>query len=196
MSSQGVSAGIDMALWLIGQIYSPTTREAHSATSNTTPRPRTPTSADCGRRRNDRRMWALHAGFLALEISPTLPIPVLAEAWRGGTRQASLARFLALCTTEALTDEQAKVVSALAARVLVTTTSSTLLSWRGPLAVTTPWRPPTPRSSVRSRTLYVPASRLRQFDGSASRLTMLTDDRQLHMGPRADRGGATGFAGR
>ena len=34
--------------------------------------------------RNDRRMWALHAGFLALEVSPTVPTPVLAEAWRGG----------------------------------------------------------------------------------------------------------------
>ena len=29
--------------------------------------------------RNDRRMWALHAGFLA-EVSPTVPTPVLAEA--------------------------------------------------------------------------------------------------------------------
>ncbi|MBI5087364.1 MAG: twitching motility protein PilT [Actinobacteria bacterium] len=61
-------------------------------------------------------MWALHAGFLALEVSPTVPTPVLAEAWRGGTRQASLARFLALCTTEPLTDEQAKAVGTLAAR--------------------------------------------------------------------------------
>ena len=66
--------------------------------------------------RNDRRMWALHAGFLALEVSPTVPTPVLAEAWRGGARQASLARFLALCTTEALTEEQAKAVGARAAR--------------------------------------------------------------------------------
>jgi hypothetical protein len=66
--------------------------------------------------RNDRRMWALHAGFLALEVSPTVPTPVLAEAWRGGSRQASLARFLALCTIEALTEEQAKDVGTLAAR--------------------------------------------------------------------------------
>ncbi len=49
---------------------------------------------------NDRRMWALHAGILALEISPTVPTPVLADAWRAGPRHASLARFLALCTTE------------------------------------------------------------------------------------------------
>jgi len=66
--------------------------------------------------RNDRRMWALHAGFLALEVSPTVPSPVLAEAWRSGPRQASLSRFLALCTTEPLTEEQANAVGALAAR--------------------------------------------------------------------------------
>ena len=66
--------------------------------------------------RNDRRMWALHAGFLALETSPTVPTPVLAEAWRGGPRQASLARFLALCIAEPLTDQQARAVGALAAR--------------------------------------------------------------------------------
>lgn len=61
-------------------------------------------------------MWALHAGFLAHEVSPTVPTPVLAEAWRGGSRQASLARFLALCTSEPLTDVQAKAVGTLAAR--------------------------------------------------------------------------------
>jgi len=66
--------------------------------------------------RNDRRMWALHAGFLALEVSPAVATPVVAEAWRGGSRQASLARFLALCTTEPLTEERAKAVGALAAR--------------------------------------------------------------------------------
>jgi hypothetical protein len=66
--------------------------------------------------RNDRRMWALHVGFLALEISPTVPTPVLAEAWRGGPRQASLARLLLLCTTDPLTDEQARAVGALAGR--------------------------------------------------------------------------------
>ena len=65
---------------------------------------------------NNRRMWALHAGFLALEVSPTVPTPVLAEAWRGGSRQASLAGFLALCTTEPLTEGQAKAVGTLAAR--------------------------------------------------------------------------------
>lgn len=39
--------------------------------------------------RNDRRMWALHAAFLTADVSPTVPAPVLAQAWRGEARQAS-----------------------------------------------------------------------------------------------------------
>ena len=66
--------------------------------------------------RNDRAMWALHAGFLALEVVPTVPAPVLAEAWRGGSRQASLSRLLALCYVEVLTEEQARRVGALAGK--------------------------------------------------------------------------------
>ena len=41
---------------------------------------------------------------------------MVAAASRGGPRQASLARFLALCTAEPLTDGQAKAVGTLAAR--------------------------------------------------------------------------------
>jgi hypothetical protein len=66
--------------------------------------------------RNDRRVWALHAGLLAEEVVPTVPAPVLAEAWRGGPRQASLARFLAFCEIEPLTESQARSVGALAGR--------------------------------------------------------------------------------
>lgn len=67
--------------------------------------------------RNDRRMWALHAGFLAEEVTPTVPAAVLAQAWRGGgPRQASLHRLLALCQTEPLSDELARRVGALATR--------------------------------------------------------------------------------
>ena len=65
---------------------------------------------------NDRRMWALHAGFLAEEVSPTVPAPVLAEAWRGGSRQASLARFLVLCSVESMNEQQAKSVGILAGK--------------------------------------------------------------------------------
>ena len=66
--------------------------------------------------RNDRRMWALHAGFLAEEVLPVVPAPVLAEAGRGGPRQASLARLLALCAVEPMSEEQARRVGILAAK--------------------------------------------------------------------------------
>ena len=64
--------------------------------------------------RNDRAMWALHAGFLAEEVTVTVPSPVVAQAWRGGGRQANLARLLVLCEIEDLSSAQARRVGALA----------------------------------------------------------------------------------
>lgn len=66
--------------------------------------------------RNDRAMWALHAGFLAEEVVPVVPAPVLAEAWRGGGRQASLSRLLAMCEVEPMSEDQARRVGVLAGR--------------------------------------------------------------------------------
>ena len=66
--------------------------------------------------RNDRRMWALHAALLAQEVVPTVPAPVLAQAWRGGAKQASLSRLLALCVVEPMSEEQARAVGRLASR--------------------------------------------------------------------------------
>ena len=66
--------------------------------------------------RNDRRMWALHAGFLAEEVAPVVPAPVVAEAWRGRASQASLSRLLALCDVEPLSDDQARRVGVLAGK--------------------------------------------------------------------------------
>ena len=66
--------------------------------------------------RNDRGMWSLHAGFLAEEAVVTVPSPVVAEAWRGGSRQANLARLLALCEIEELSYEQARRVGILAGK--------------------------------------------------------------------------------
>ncbi len=64
--------------------------------------------------RNDRRMWAIHAELLALEIAPTVPAPVLAQAWRGGARQASLVRLLRQCGVEDMTEAHAKEVGLVA----------------------------------------------------------------------------------
>lgn len=66
--------------------------------------------------RNDRRMWSLHAGLLAEEIVPTVPASVLAEAWRGGPRQASLSRLLVMCEVEAMTAAQARQVGILSGK--------------------------------------------------------------------------------
>ena len=65
--------------------------------------------------RAERRMWARHRALLALREVPTVPAPVVAQAWRGG-RQALLGRLLAGCGVEALDDGQARSVGSLAAR--------------------------------------------------------------------------------
>lgn len=67
-------------------------------------------------KRNDRRMWALHVGFMAEEVIPVVPAPVLAGVWRGGPRQASLARMLAGCGIEEMSADQARRVGELAGR--------------------------------------------------------------------------------
>jgi hypothetical protein len=66
--------------------------------------------------RNSRQIWALHAGYLAEEVIPTVPAAVLAEAWRGGSRQASLSRLLRVCDTEPMSEELARNVGVLAGK--------------------------------------------------------------------------------
>src|SRR5579863_8474032 len=64
--------------------------------------------------RGERRMWARHRSLLALREVPTVPAPVVAQSWRGGGRQALLARLLAGCDVQALDDGQARSVGTLA----------------------------------------------------------------------------------
>jgi hypothetical protein len=66
--------------------------------------------------RGERRQWARHRALLAHRDVPTVPAPVLARAWRGGSRQALLSRLLAGCDTEALDDARARAAGTLAAR--------------------------------------------------------------------------------
>jgi hypothetical protein len=61
-------------------------------------------------------MWALHIGLIAEEVVPVVPAPVLAEAWRGGPRQASLARMLVGCEVEPMSPDQARRVGELVGR--------------------------------------------------------------------------------
>src|SRR5690349_14183279 len=70
--------------------------------------------------RAERRIWARHRALLALREVPTIPAPVVAQSWRGGGRQALLARLLAGCDVEALDEVQARAVGSLAARAATT----------------------------------------------------------------------------
>jgi hypothetical protein len=70
--------------------------------------------------RGERRMWARHRALLTAREVPTVPAPVVAQAWRGGSRQALLSRLLAGCEVEALDDNQARSVGALAGRASTT----------------------------------------------------------------------------
>jgi len=51
---------------------------------------------------------------------PVVPAPVVAQSWRGTSRQALLARLLYGCDIEALDYRQARSVGALAARAATT----------------------------------------------------------------------------
>lgn len=66
--------------------------------------------------RGERRIWARHRALLVRREVPTVPAPVLAQAWPGSPRQAQLARLLTGCDIETLGDPQAKATGALATR--------------------------------------------------------------------------------
>lgn len=66
--------------------------------------------------RNNREMWALHAGYLREEVVPMVPAAVLAQAWRGGARQARVASLLQMCDVEPLSEALAKDVGVLAGK--------------------------------------------------------------------------------
>jgi hypothetical protein len=70
--------------------------------------------------RGERRQWARHRALLTRRDVPTVPSPVLAQAWRGSSRQALLSRLLTGCAIEALDDAQARAVGTLAARAATT----------------------------------------------------------------------------
>ena len=70
--------------------------------------------------RGERRIWARHRALLAIREVPTVPAPVVAQGWRGGSRQALLARLLVGCDIEPLDDDQARSVGTLAAQAQTT----------------------------------------------------------------------------
>jgi hypothetical protein len=70
--------------------------------------------------RGERRMWARHRALLLRREVPTVPAPVLAQAWRGTARQAQLARLVAGCDIEFLDDVRAKATGIVAGRARAT----------------------------------------------------------------------------
>ena len=70
--------------------------------------------------RGERRIWARHRALLSLREVPTTPAPVVAQTWRGGSRQALLARFLVGVDIEPMSNEQARAIGILAGQAKVT----------------------------------------------------------------------------
>ena len=59
--------------------------------------------------RGERAVWALHRRILEQGLRPTVPVTVLAQAWRDGP-QAQLSRLLAGCDVRDLTEKHARLV--------------------------------------------------------------------------------------
>jgi predicted nucleic acid-binding protein len=70
--------------------------------------------------RGERRMWARHKALLLHREVPVVPAPVVAQCWRGESRQALLSRILAGCQVEPLDDIQARATGTLASRASTT----------------------------------------------------------------------------
>ena len=64
--------------------------------------------------RNDATLLARHEALLRRGVVPTVPAPVLAQAWRKPSRQVTLVRFLRGCRTEPTDEALAKRVGLLA----------------------------------------------------------------------------------
>jgi hypothetical protein len=60
-------------------------------------------------------MWALHEALLEDDVDIVVPATVIAEAWRGGPRQANLARMLRGCDVDTLDDHRGRAVGELSA---------------------------------------------------------------------------------
>lgn len=58
--------------------------------------------------RNDRRFLSLHLRFLQAKRELIVPSPVLAQVWRGGGRQASLAKVFKSCFIEPTSEAAAR----------------------------------------------------------------------------------------
>ena len=62
--------------------------------------------------RDERILWSLHRAALGRGITPTVPVGVLAEAWRGGP-QHQVSRLLKGCRVESMNELQGRAVGTL-----------------------------------------------------------------------------------
>jgi hypothetical protein len=65
--------------------------------------------------RGNRQIWVIHRRILERGLRPTVPSPVLAQAWRGGP-QAQLSLFLRGCRVDPLTETQSRLAGAALAK--------------------------------------------------------------------------------
>lgn len=63
--------------------------------------------------RNDRSLWALIGEWARRGTAVVVPAGCLAQAWRGGSRQALLARLLNACAVDAVDGAAAREVGVL-----------------------------------------------------------------------------------
>jgi len=54
--------------------------------------------------RRDRNQWRLLRGNVGADVDTLVPVGALAQAWRGGARQAQLVQALRLCTLASFDD--------------------------------------------------------------------------------------------
>lgn len=65
--------------------------------------------------RRDGALWALHAEVIAANTVPIVPVPVLAQGWRGGP-QPLLSRLLASCRIVPMVEDVGRGAGAACAR--------------------------------------------------------------------------------
>ena len=66
--------------------------------------------------RKDESIWQFHRRLVDRGMKPTVPAGVLAQAWRGGSRQYWLTKFLSRCRIEALDEVLARRIGVICHR--------------------------------------------------------------------------------
>jgi hypothetical protein len=129
-------------------------------------------SADRGK----RRILARHRALLLMRQVPTVPAPVVAQAWRGEVAKRAYRGCWLGTTLSPLTTIKLVVLESSSARRLAPTLSMAQSS-REHFAATTWWSVPIPKTSARSPGRLIADWRSRPLDGQhrARPLSVFTD---------------------